>query len=323
MDHPVEATSKHRRTKVRGLKLLLTGASGFFGSNLVDLILGDHSPASERPEVHVVSRRPTAARPGMQAHHADLMDPEAVDGLLATLRPTHLCHLAWLGPEHQDRYRSPENARWADASIALFDSFQANGGQRLVQLGSCIEYGNATSGVRVENQPLAPDTAYGKAKAALSRHVDGMNNAGTGISTAVARPFFSYGPYEQRERLVPSLILALRRGESIDLTEGRQVRDYIDARDVASALWELLTTEVTGAYNIGTGGGVQVRTIAEHLGRIAGRPELLNFGARPEGADSAAEIVADINLMTSATNWKPSISLERGLEDATEWWLRT
>jgi nucleoside-diphosphate-sugar epimerase len=304
---------------VLALKLLLTGASGFFGSNLVDLLLGDHSPSSDRPEIHVINRRPAVGRPGLSAHQADLMDPDTIASLMSMLRPTHLCHLAWLGPEHQDRYRSAENARWADASKALFDSFKENGGQRLVQLGSCIEYGNARSGVRVEHQPLEPDTAYGEAKATLSEYVVAL---GENMSTAVARPFFSYGPHEQPERLVPSLILALRRGESIDLTEGRQVRDYIDARDVASALWTLLTSDVAGAYNIGTGAGVQVRTIAEQLGQIAGRPELLNFGARAEGADSAAEIVADVNLLTSATNWKPSISLERGLEDATEWWLR-
>ncbi len=301
------------------LRLLLTGASGFFGSNLVDLLLASPTAPSGDVDLHILQRGATRPREGVTAHRADLLDPQSVTAAIAEVQPTHLCHMAWLGPEHQDRYRSPENARWADASKHLFDAFAAAGGQRLVHIGSCIEYGNARTGIRVEHQPLEPDTAYGEAKADLARYVSEMADD---VSTAVARPFFSYGPHEQPERLVPSLILALDRGESIDLTEGRQRRDYIDGRDVVAAVRTLLETDVTGAFNIGTGVGVEVRAIAQRLGELAGRPELLNFGARPEGADSAAEIVADIDLLTSTTNWKPTITLERGLEDATKWWLR-
>ncbi len=225
--------------------------------------------------------------------------------------------MAWLGPETSDRYRSPDNHRWVAASKALFEAFGDSGGRRLVQLGSCIEYGNAASGARVESQPLDPDTAYGEAKAELSAFVASISD---GLSAAVARPFFCYGPHEQPDRLVPSIILGLARGESVDLTEGRQRRDYLDARDVANALRTLLESDVTGAFNIGSGKAVEVRSIAEHLGRIAERPELLNFGARPEGADSAAEILADIARITAATTWRPAISLEQGLSETWAWW---
>lgn len=293
---------------------MLTGAGGFFGSNVLDILSGADV------EIHVIQRSPGAPRPGVTAHRADLLDTDDITTIMAKVKPTHLCHIAWLGPEHQDRYRSPENARWVTASKKLFHGFRDAGGERLVQVGSCIEYGNERTGVRIESQPLEPDTAYGAAKAELSHYVDVL---GHDLSTAVARPFFSYGPHEQVERLVPSLILALDRGEPIDLTEGRQRRDYLDARDVARAIVTLLRSDHTGPYNIGSGVAVEVRAIAEHLGRISGRPELLNFGARPEGADTAAEIVADIGLITSVTDWRPTISLEQGLEEATEWWRNT
>ena len=151
---------------------MLTGASGFFGSNLVDLLVGPG--VGPGVELHVVQRR-VANRPDVVAHSADLLDPDAVQKLISTLKPTHLCHMAWLGPEHQDRYRSPENDSWADASKHLFNVFAANGGQRLIHVGSCIEYGNAHSGVRTESQPLAADTAYGQAKADVASHVDRLS----------------------------------------------------------------------------------------------------------------------------------------------------
>lgn len=298
---------------------MLTGASGFFGANLVELL------ADADDELHLLTRSQpepaaeTMGPTGPTVHRVDLFDRDGVQAVLEAVRPSHLCHLAWLGPEHEDRYRSPENARWVEASRSLFEAFVETGGRRLVQVGSCIEYGNAHSGVRTESDPLAPDTAYGEAKAELSAVVEAL---GDRLSTAIARPFFCYGPHEQPERLVPSIILALDRGEPIDLTEGRQIRDYLDVRDVAGALATLLRTEdATGPFNIGAGEGVPVRAIAERLGEVAGRPDLLRFGARPEGADSAAEIVADIGRITAATSWRPTTSLERGLEQTAAWWL--
>lgn len=300
------------------MRLLLTGATGFLGSNLVDLLGHCDVGTDGAGELHVAVRSPVDLGPQVTSHQLDLFDGGAVDAFMERVAPTHLCHLAWLGPEHRDRYRSPENARWVEASKRLFRAFRASGGQRLVQLGSCIEYGNARSGVRVESQVLRPDTAYGRAKAELSALTEAL---AVDLSTAVARPFFCYGAHEQPDRLVPSIILALDRGQPIELTEGRQRRDYLDARDVAAALLALLRSDATGPFNIGAGEAVEVRSIAERLGRIAGRPELLRFGARPEGADTAAEIVADIERLTTHTDWKPRISLERGLADTTDWWL--
>lgn len=311
------------------MKLLLTGASGFFGVNLRNLI-DLHRDQIGGVEIHTTSRQPSTGDPGAGhpqtaageplTHQVDLLDDDSVARLMDAVRPSHLCHLAWVGPEHHDRYRTPENHRWAKASRSLFEAFRDSGGERLVHLGSCIEYGNDAPGIRVETQPLAPDTAYGEAKAELSELVAEL--ATGGLSAAVARPFFCYGPHEQKERLVPSLILALSEGRTIDLTEGRQLRDYLDVRDIAAALLALLTEPTaTGAFNIGAGVGVEVRAIAQHLGRIAGRPELLNFGGRPEGADSAPEIVADIGRITAVTDWQPTITLEQGLEHATAWWL--
>lgn len=305
---------------------MLTGASGFFGRNVVerlDRLRRDQGDGFVDLDLHLTARRAASdGRSGTTIHQVDLLDHDATAELVRTIRPTHLCHLAWVGPEHTDRYRTPENHRWAEASIALFRAFRAAGGKRLVHLGSCIEYGNQASGARVETQPLAPDTAYGEAKVAVADEVDRLT---ADLSAAVARVFFAYGPHEQPERLVPSLILALEAGEPIELTEGRQRRDYLDARDVAAAITILSARpDAVGPFNVGSGQAPAVRTIATRLGEVAGRPDLLRFGARPEGADTAAEIVADLGRITEAVGWRPTISLDDGLADATRWWrLRT
>lgn len=295
----------------------MTGATGFLGKNLIDLL----DQSAPDVEIHAFSRSVESARAlggRVIVHEADLLDSAAVSRAVEEASCTHLCHMGWLGAESPDRYGSTENKRWVDASEYLFDRFSSAGGERVVHVGSCIEYGNDIYGPQTEASPLESDTAYGQAKADVSQIVlDGVGHDATG---AVARVFFCYGRYEQSERLVPSIISSLLAGKALDLTEGRQRRDYLDARDVGRALIALLGSDVAGAFNVGSGVSTEVRRVAEILGDAIGRPELLRFGARPEGADTAPEILADTTRIRSEVGWSPSISLEEGLHDTISFW---
>lgn len=299
------------------LRLLLTGATGFLGRNLLDLL----ERSAPGVEVHVFSRSasvPDTLSGQATVHEVDLLDPDAVAQAVEATSCTHLGHMGWLGAESPNRYGSPDNKRWVDASQYLFDRFTAHSGTRIVHIGSCIEYGNGIAGPQNEDSPLDSDTAYGQAKAEVSQSI--LDGFGEGTTAAVARIFFCYGRYEQRERLVPSIITSLLNGEPLDLTEGRQRRDYLDGRDVAKALVTLLQSDASGAFNVGSGESVEVRQVAEMLGEAIGRPELLRFGARPEGADTAPEILADTSRIQSVLDWTPGITLEDGLLDSIAWW---
>jgi nucleoside-diphosphate-sugar epimerase len=136
---------------------------------------------------------------------------------------------------------------------------------------------------------------------------------------AHARLFFSYGPFEQ-QRLVPSIIRALLKGEPARLTAGTQVRDFLDVRDIGRCLALLLASEVEGAVNVASGAGVSVARIAELLGDMIGRPDLVQLGAVSLPREEPASIVADISRLMVEVGAKPEISLEQGLSDAVAWW---
>ena len=302
---------------VVSLRLLLTGPTGFLGRNLLDL-LGRSAPDVE---VHAFSRSADIPKPwkgSVTAHQVDLFDPVAVARAVEAASCTHLCHMGWIGAESSNRLVSPENTQWVEASKYLFERFTEQGGGRIVQVGSCIEYGNGIDSAQNEDSPLNSDTAYGRAKADVSRAV--LDGFGDEVTAAVARVFFCYGRHEQSERLVPAIITSLLAGEPLDLTEGRQRRDYLDGRDVASALFAILSSDAEGAFNVGSGESVEVRRVAEILSDTIGGRELLRFGARAEGIDTAKEILADTSRIRSVIGWSPSMSLEDGLSDTIDWW---
>jgi len=137
---------------------------------------------------------------------------------------------------------------------------------------------------------------------------------------AHARLFFSYGPFEQPQRLVPSIIRALLKGEPARLTSGAQVRDFLDVRDLGRCLALLLASKVEGAVNIASGTGVSVARIAGLLGDMIGRPDLLQFGAVALPRVEPPSIVADISRLVTEVGAKPEITLEQGLSNAVAWW---
>jgi nucleoside-diphosphate-sugar epimerase len=299
-------------------RVLVTGASGFIGRNALPALLAAHY------EVHAVSRRedPGLAElaPGVRWHAADLLDEQAIARLLSAVAPTHLLHLAWFS-EHGAFWHSPENLSWLGASLHLLRAFEVSGGRRAVVAGTCAEYDWSIAGRCLEGvTPLAPATLYGTCKHALRQVAESLWDAPDAPALAWGRVFFLYGPHENQARLVPSVIAPLLAGEAARCSHGRQERDFLHVADVAGAFVALLSSEVRGAVNIGSGESVSIAELVRLLGALCGRPELVRLGVLPARAGEPEELLADTGRLREEVGFSPSLTLEEGLNDTVAWW---
>jgi nucleoside-diphosphate-sugar epimerase len=294
-------------------RVLVTGASGFIGRNCL-------APLAARGfEIHAVSSRPQASGDDEVVwHQADLLDRATIEPLVAAVRPTHLLHLAWIVAVGQS-YTSPDNLRWVQSSLDLASAFAAQGGKRMVVSGSCYEYDLSYGVCHEARTPRAPGTTYGVTKNALQELLAAWAPA-QDVSLAWPRLFFLYGPHEGPRRLVSSVVRALLNDEQAACSHGRQLRDYLYAGDAAEALAALLDCDASGAINIGTGMPVSLRHIVERIAEQIGRPDLLRLGALPARPDEPPLIVADIGRQAALLDWRPTTSLDVGLERSIAWW---
>ncbi len=296
------------------MRILITGGTGFIGQHAVAAL------ADTEHELAIVSRNARPDEGRTRFVRIDLLDPEAPRSMLQREPPTHLLHLAW-ETAHGHYWTAPENTAWADATCRLLTDFFEYGGVRAVAIGTCAEYDWMVPGKAALSEysaRLSADTAYARAKLSAYEHAEKLR--ASGASVAWCRLFFPYGRFEPAERFIPAVTRALIQGEPAKMTNGRQARDFMAARDVGQALAAVLAGDVSGAINISSGFATPLIDVAREIGRALNREHLLRPGALPGRPGDPAFLAGDNRRLATEVGFTPRITLPEGIADAVTYW---
>lgn len=300
----------------RSGQVLLTGAAGFIGSRIARRLVqsGCSITALVRPGS---ARRRLPSSPLLQVLEGDLERLDEIGAALETSAPSIIIHTAWHAQPGM-YLTDPGNLTDVRVSMDLFQRAQAWGCERIVGIGSYVEY-DTDCGWLDETVPLVPRSMYASAKAAL--YLLGAAWARESrLSFAWIRLFSQYGPGEDKRRLVPSVITSLLAGQKVSTTPGEQIRDYLHVDDVASAVSAIALSSLEGAVNVGSGSPIRIRDLVRCIERQIGAEDLVEIGARPASADEPPFIVANTTRIRRELDWRPTIDLETGIADTVAWW---
>ena len=242
--------------------LLVTGATGFVGSHVVEQALAaGHAVIATGRDAERFSDLPFAG--GVRFIACDLhRDPAPLCAVANEVRA--LLHLAW--PDLPD-YRNPSHVTHHLGADARFLKQMVGAGlRRIVGVGTCLEYG-LREGELSEDMPTDPMLPYPIAKDALRRLITMILDADT-VSVAWARLFYMYGPRQNPGSLMALLDTAIERGDAEFLMSGgQQLRDYLPVEEVARRLIRLALADASGIFNVCSGDAVSVETLVRQ--RIA------------------------------------------------------
>jgi len=252
----------------------------------------------------------------------DLNRLEDLRKLIVRLRPSITFNLAGYGVDRSERDEADAYRINADLPRTLCETIAECRdlewpGQNLIHTGSALEYGEIGGDLAEDSQP-APATLYGKSKLAGTQAVARCCGE-YAISGVTARLFTVYGPGEREGRLGPSLMDAARTGQAIQLTDGRQRRDFIYVADVAEGLLRLgLSSAAPGEIvNLATGLLTTVRQFVEQAAGILNIPdERLLFGALPTRPEEMNHLPVAIDRLRRLTGWTPPTGIPEGIREA-------
>jgi len=299
------------------MKVLITGASGFVGSHVARLLV------AEGCEVYALVRessnrwRIQDILPSMYLWQSDLVAFENVNTYLQEIKPELCIHLAWYAVPGK-YLNSQENLDSIQASINLLSQLAELGCKRFVGIGTCFEY-DLSLGYLSESSLTKPITLYAATKVALSTILQQFAQI-TEMEVAWIRLFYQYGPMEDERRLIPGIISSLLRDEVVKTTKGEQIRDFLHIEDVASAIWAVAKSNVSGVVNVGSGQPVTVGQIALELGNLLGKPDLIHLGALPYRPNDPMFICANNELLRKKTDWTQKYNLTTGLKNTIKWY---
>ncbi len=302
------------------MRALITGGTGFVGSNLVRRLLVDGH------EVHLLLR-PGARRwrlqglePDLQLHTADLRDGEAVASVLARARVECVFHLGVHGAYSFETDPSEMVLTNVLGTANLLRAALKAGCGVIVNAGSSSEYGKKDHPAR-EEEALEPNSYYAVTKAAatwLCRQAAREE----GLLAPTLRLYSVYGPYEDPRRLMPTLVAHALEGKWSPLAQPDIAHDYVYVDDVVEAYLLAATTpgqDPGAVYNVASGRQTslaQLVEVARHCFCVTAEPSWGSYPARPW--DTAVWTGATERIQ-AALGWAPRHSLEQGLRAMAAW----
>ena len=179
-----------------------------------------------------------------------------------------------------------------------------------------------------EDTPYAPNSPYSASKASSDHLVRAWHET-YGLPVVLSNCSNNYGPYHFPEKLVPVVILNALAGKDIPIYgKGENIRDWLYVEDHADALLTVLQKGRVGrSYNIGGENEAKnidlVQMVCAILDRV--RPQknsysdLIRFVADRPGHDLRYAI--DPARIRDELGWRPSVTLEQGLEKTVRWYL--
>ena len=299
---------------------LVTGATGFVGANLVRELVKRGNDVNIIVRNKKLNWRLSDIADKLNIFECDILDLN-LDALVNRIRPDYVFHLAAYGAKPSE----DDINKMVDVNIKgtsnLVNAVKKIPLKLFVNTSSCVEYGNKDQSMR-ETDVLEPINNYGVAKSAVTLYCQ-KESVRNGLPLVNLRLFTPFGYFEDRNRLIPSIILSAIKDESIKVSTPKSVRDFIFIEDVVGAYLHAISMPFSKGeiFNIGTGNQHTIEEVINMCLKISNSKSDVLWGAVEKQNRFIEPLIwkADMSKTKELFNWQPKYSIHDALNKTIQW----
>ena len=315
----------------RGLKVLVTGADGFIGSHLTEMLVRHGAEVtalacySSFDMLGWLDDLPADVLDSLRTVRGDVRDAGFVGRLVQG--QDVVFHLAALIAIPYS-YVAPQSYVETNVlgTLNVLEAVRGSTVRRMVQTSTSEVYGSAITMPITEGHPLQGQSPYSASKIGADMMAEAYARSFE-VPVAILRPFNTFGPRQSERAVIPTVLRQLLDPAcpAVRVGDVSTTRDFTFVTDTAAAFLAIGTApgiEAGTAYNAGTGTAISVGDLIALASGVTGcsKPVEHDEGRmRPAGSEVRA-LLADSSRLTGATGWRPGTTLSDGLAHAATWW---
>ncbi len=302
-------------------KILITGGAGFIGANFVYKCL------EMNYEVNIIEKKEAnfwrikKIKDRIKIHFNNLLNYKETEKFIFEIKPDIVVHFAAYGAyqRFQQDIDLTINTN-LKATINLVNACNKIGVECFINTGTNSEYGIKENPMK-ETDILEADNLYAITKASATMYCQ-MTAKKFNFPVVIMRPFAVYGYFEEKERLIPSIIVSCLSNNKLELSRPDSVRDFIFIEDLMDAYLLAIKNikNIKGQiFNLGGGKQNPISKIVKIVKNITGSNIKPTYGQTKAAQTEPKNWVSDISKAKKMLGWQPKYNLEAGLKKNIEW----
>jgi len=310
-------------TTLNGVKVLVTGVSGFIGSHLAQRLIRDGSEVYGLDKEITNSWRIQNLHNQIKLHSVNLVDYASVRKVVQEVKPQKIFHLA----AYVDVSRSFAVVdEMIDINIKgtlnLLRALDETGYDCFINIGTCEEYGDNPVPFK-EDQIPNPVSPYSASKVATTMFCQMLNKT-MRLPIVTLRPFLVYGPGQINNMLIPSVISTAIKNQEIEVTGGEQTREFNYVDDIVDGFTKaaVIPEAIGEIINIGNGKEYRIKDVVELVIKLLNSKTKPKYGALKYRPGETMHFYCDNQKAREILHWKPNVGLEDGLRTTISWFQK-
>ena len=316
-------------------KIIVTGGSGFIGSNLVNFLIKKKYFVINLDKLTYSSNKLNASYRNRKNYKLIKLDinNKKLTGIIKKYKPSAIFNLA--AETHVDRsIDGPGNFIHTNinGTFNLLESLRFLNKKKLspklIHISTDEVYGDIKIGRTSENFKYDPSSPYSASKASADHLVKSYIRTYK-LNAVISNCCNNYGPYQFPEKLIPKMIINIFRNKELPIyAKGKNSREWIHVNDHCEALFKLYLKGKNGeSYNVGSGINLKNIDLVKKIIKICKKMKIkiynktrIKFVKDRPGHDFRYAL--NSNKISKHLKWKPKIKLNKGLEETILWYLK-